>query len=108
MLPASTVRAYDNSTRNKNRAAGLNFAWKSGAGAAGAAIGGLAAAKFLPKLKPFKNATTIMGRTFSRDTKLGIGGTMVSGGVGGAAGGIAGNESLKSIQRNKKKYGYRG
>lgn len=106
-LPGTTVRAYDNSKRNKTEAAAQNFAAKTGVGAAGGGLGILAAGKLLPRVKGFRGATALpFGRMLSADKKIGFGASVVGGGVGGTAGAYAGNKSLKRIKSDPK-YGYR-
>jgi hypothetical protein len=106
MLPASTVKAYDNSRHHKGEAAALNLGSKLGAGAAGGLAGAAVAAKVLPKAKFFRGASTVAGHTISADKKVGFAASSLGGSVGGAAGGTAGALTLRHIQKNPR-YRYR-
>ena len=106
ILPASTVKAYDNSRHHKGEAAALNLGSKLGAGAAGGLVGAAAAAKVLPKARFFREASTVAGKTISADKKVGFAASSLGGSVGGAAGGTAGALTLRHIQKNPR-YRYR-
>lgn len=106
LLPASTVRAYDHSRKHKGEAAAINLSSKLGAGAAGGLAGAATAAKFLPKAKFFRTASTVAGKTISADKKVGFAASSLGGSVGGAAGGAAGAFTLRRIQKNPR-YRYR-
>lgn len=120
LLPASAVKAYDRSRRNKERALAENMGARVGGSAVGAAIGigALAASrKRIPFLmKPTAVSLGRAGRhanraprvvTLSADRKYGFAQSAVAGAVGGAIGGSAGNASLTRIKREKKTFGYR-
>lgn len=102
VLPGSTVRAYDNSRRNKRKAAAENFALKTAGSLAGAGLGTLAAVKTKGRIKflntSFKNVSPHM--------KQGYYASLVGGAGGGVGGATAGNASLASI-KNDPEYKYR-
>lgn len=106
LLPASTVKAYDNSRKHKGEAAALNLGSKLGAGAVGGVTGAAIAAKVLPKAKFFREASSVRGRVISADKKVGFAASTLGGSVGGAAGGTAGALTLRHI-RNNPRYRYR-
>lgn len=102
VLPASSVKAYDRSRKNKGRAFTENMGSRFGGSAIGGAVGiGLLALgrKKVPfLLKPSK----IAGRTLSAERKYGFAQSAAAGAVGGLAGGAAGNASLKRIKKNPR------
>jgi hypothetical protein len=102
VLPASSVKAYDRSRKNKGRAFTENMGSRFGGSAIGGAAGiGLLALtrKKVPfLLKPSK----IAGRTLSAERKYGFAQSAAAGAVGGLAGGAAGNASLNRIKKNPR------
>lgn len=102
LLPGSTVRAYDNSRRNKRKAAFENFAVKGLGGAAGLGLGTLVAAKTKGRFKALNTQT----RSFTPQMKHGYYVSSVGSAGAGAGGGLAGNASLESI-KNDPQYRYK-
>lgn len=96
VLPGSTVRAYDNSRRNKRKAAAKNFAAKAAGAGTGLGLGTLAAWKTKGKIKflqtPYKAVSPHM--------KQGYYASVLGGAGSGAGGATAGNVSLASIKRD--------
>lgn len=103
MLPASTVRAYDNSHGHKAEAGAKNFASKTGGAAAAGGVGLLAATVAAKKVPGLKNGIKFGSkRLVSHGTMKGwmqSAGAGAGGAVGGAA---AGSYSLKRIQENPR------
>lgn len=102
VLPGSTVRAYDNSRRNKAKAATENFAVKTAGAALGAGAGTLLAYKTRGRFK-FLN-THFKG--VSPAHKQGYYASALGGMGGGIGGGAAGNLSLHKI-KNDPEYKYK-
>lgn len=110
VLPGTTVRAYDYSTRNKNKAAASNF----GAKVAGAGVGGLAglglASIATRKIRPLREGIKVARGARSLEVTpnemKGWARSGLSGALGGFGGSVAGTYSLKRIQKNPK-YRYR-
>jgi hypothetical protein len=102
VLPGSTVRAYDNSRRNKRKAAVENFATKTGGATLGAGAGTLLAFKTKGRLK-FLNKPI---KSVSPAHKQGYYASVLGGLGGGMGGGLAGNLSLHKI-KNDPEYKYK-
>jgi hypothetical protein len=102
VLPGSTVRAYDNSRRNKRKAAVENFATKAVGAGIGAGAGTLVAYKTKGKIK-FLNTST---KNISPAHKQGYYASILGGVGGGIGGGTAGNISLHKI-KNDPEYKYK-
>lgn len=94
VLPGSTVRAYDNSRKNKRKAATQNFAVKTAGAGVGAGLGTLAAFKTKGRIK-FLNTSF---KSVSPHMKQGYYASLLGGAGGGIVGGAAGNASLKQIK----------
>ena len=106
VLPGSTVRAYDNSRRNKRKAATQNFALKTGGAALGATGGTILAIKTKGKIK-FLNQPSMFKKTpITPHMKQGYFSAAAGSMGGGAAGGTAGNLSLHQI-KNDPEYKYK-
>jgi hypothetical protein len=129
MLPASTVRAYENTGAKSTEAASRNLGAKAagtaaGVGAAGVGLsllarkpkaGGLIARS--PKLKPLSSLMDGADRVMNSGHLFGMKGkgikitpdhkkALAVSGLGGTGGGIAGNQSLQNIKDNPRyKYG---
>lgn len=105
-LPSTTLLAYNNSQRNKKRAAARNFAAKTAGSAVGIGAGYLAYRSGVKRIPYLKTSTMRMVKgkpvTISADKKQGValsGATTVGGGIGGYIGSKA---SLERIKRDKK------
>lgn len=110
ILPGTTVRAHDYSTRNKKRAATSNFAAKVGGATLGGAVGLGLAALARRRIAPLREGVKISsaGKTLevTPDELKGWTRSGLSGALGGFGGSVAGTYSLKRIQKNPK-YRYR-
>jgi hypothetical protein len=106
VLPGSTVRAYDNSRRNKRKAATENFAMKTGGALAGAGLGTLAAIKTKGRIGALNKPTVLRGRELSPHMKQGYYASLLGTGTAGVTGGTAGNVSLHRI-KNDPEYKYK-
>lgn len=103
LLPASTVRAYDNSHAHKTEAGAKNFAAKAGLGGIGGTAGLLASAVAVRKVPALKNGVKFGSKkAVSRDTLRGWTQSTGAGAGAAAGGGIGGAYSLKRIQENPK------
>ena len=103
MLPASTVRAYDNSHGHKLEAGATNLASKVGVGGIGAAAGLGAAALATRKVPALKNGLRVgKKKVVSRDTLKGWTQSTAAAGGGGLGGAIGGTYSLKRVQENPR------
>jgi hypothetical protein len=103
LLPASTVRAYDNSRAHKREAGVKNFAAKGGLGAIGGTAGLLASAVAVRKIPALRNGVKFGSKkAVSRDTLRGWTQSTGAGAGAAAGGGIGGAYSLKRIQENPK------
>ena len=100
VLPGSTVRAYDNSRRNKRKAAVENFATKAVGAGAGLAVGTLIGVKTKGKVKFLNTPSVLRGRTITPHMKHGYYTNLTGTAAGGVGGGAAGNLSLHSIKRD--------
>jgi hypothetical protein len=101
LLPASTVRAYDNSQGHKKEAAGINFASKTGLGAVGGAAGLGAAAIATRKIPALKNGVKFGSKkAVSRGTLRGWSQSTGAGAGAAAGGAVGGAYSLKRVQEN--------
>lgn len=105
VLPGSTVKAYDGSTRHKRQAAVGNLAAKVGAGTAGGALGLGATVLAGKKLKPLREGVQIGEHHLAGATLKGWTASTLSGGLGGTAGGVAGGAQLHHV-KNDKHYRY--
>lgn len=113
VLPASTVRAYDYSNRNKKKAAANNFAARAGGAAIGSAAGlGLAALAIKTKKVPSwvlkDTKIAVKGKKpiaiTAGEKKRYVGG-LASTALGGVVGGAAGQQHLRHVQ-NSPRYDY--
>lgn len=103
VLPASAVRAYDNSHRNKLEAGATNLAAKVGGGGLGAAAGLGAAVLATKKVPALKHGVKVGSKkVVSRDTLKGWTQSTSAAAGGGVGGAIGGTYSLKRIQENPR------
>lgn len=120
-IPASSARAYNQSSKNKGKAAGKNFLWSTGGTAvgtlAGAAVTGMAFKKakpmrFMPKTfyKPSKKV--LIPFSGGKRTTIGSGekqrwlGMSIGAPLGAAGGGFAGAAHLHQLKKDPK-YGFK-
>ena len=121
-LPASSVHAYNRSTKNRKKAAATNFAATLGGSAAGTATGaGLVALavrrgrgsakapKFMYRDSLIKNPVTGKKTPITASEKQRYAGIGAGSAAATAIGGTAGAGHLKYVQDKKKeKYGFKG
>jgi len=106
VLPASTVRAYDKSKKNKLEAAAGNLGAKTIGGAAGAALGLGAATIAGKKIKVLREGVKVAGHSVDAKTLRGWTQATASSGAGGATGGVLGGAHLSRVKEDKKRYDY--
>lgn len=107
VLPASAVKAYDRSGRNKKRALAENMGARVAGSTAGAAVGLGALALARKKIPFLLKPTKVAGRSISAERKYGFAQSAAAGAAGGVVGGITGNASLNRIKRDKRTFNYR-
>lgn len=106
MVPASTARAYDNSTQRKPEAAGLVTAGKIAGSVAGGAAGIAVASKLTKNPKFFKTASKIaLKRVSGKDKRNAARYAGMT--LGGAVGSTALSEGTSRHIRRSARYGYK-
>jgi hypothetical protein len=106
MVPASTARAFDNSTKHKGQAAGLVTAGKIAGSVAGGAAGIAVASKLTKNPRFFKEGSKIALRAVSAKDKRNAA-RYAGMTVGGAVGSTALSEASSRHIRRSSRYGYK-
>lgn len=109
VVPAATVRAFDNSRQRKPEAAALNIGSKVAGSTVGLAAGGALATVAAAKSPALRRSSKVLGRTISAAQKKGAA-QYAGATAGGAVGSTIGSEwSSRHIRRSKRyKYKERG
>lgn len=106
VVPAATVRAFDNSRARKPEAAALNIGSKVAGSAAGLTVGGVLGTVAAAKIPALKRSSKILGYTATAAKKKGAA-QYVAATSGGAVGSTIGSEWSSRHIRRSKRYKYK-